>query len=80
VAYASGSPKTKARVGLIARQENHAVGADLRTSERAILLVALLEVLAQLPLSERLALLEYLGKRRARKSNGEKGINEGDVG
>ena len=79
MAYASGSPKTKARVGLIARQENHAVEADLKTSVKAILLVALLEVLAQLPPSERLALLEYLGKRRAR-SNGEKGIDEGDVG
>jgi hypothetical protein len=46
-----------------------------------ILLAVLLEVLVQLPPNERLALLVYLGRKRARKNNGEeKGHDEGDVG
>tara|TARA_Y100000004_G_scaffold8718_1_gene9619 strand:- start:638 stop:838 length:201 start_codon:yes stop_codon:yes gene_type:complete len=66
---------------LIARQVNHAAEAARKTRGKAILLAALLEVLVQLPPKERLALLVYLGRKRARKNNGEeKGINEGDVG
>lgn len=66
---------------MIARQVNHAAVAAQKTREKAILLVALLEVLAQLPPKERLALLVYLGRKRAEKNNGEEeGINEGDVG
>jgi hypothetical protein len=66
---------------LIARQENPVVEAAKRMRTARILLAVLLEVLVQLPPNERLALLVYLGRKRARKSNGEKkGHNEGDVG
>ena len=81
--YANGSPRTKARAGLIARPASLAVGAARRTRIVLILLVALLRLSAPLPPSGRRVLHESLGRRKQRRrSNGaqEKRVNERYVG